>query len=304
MGGVSDGERLIQLRGASGKRSGSGSVGAMSSGLAARLGLASDARAVVVSCRGLGTCHASNQGVLAALRLGVGTAADLMVPCTWARHAARQASERDDIGVELTLNARYELYRWGPLTHAPSLVDGDGGFPRTIEDLWDHADLDEVRRECRTQIERASQWGVDVTHIGSYLSVLALRPEFFDIYLDLAVEFRLPVQLPPATLERQAGFPLRELADEAGVLHVDRVIAPASEDQLLDALRHLEPGVTELVMRPALDNPELRAFAADWARQVSHHRALVGDAAVLEALTGVARVTYRQLRDIQRAAEH
>ena len=53
----------------------------------------------------------------------------------------------EDVGVRLTLNSEHELYRWGPITQAPSLLDGDGGFPRTLTDVWDHADLDEVRRE-------------------------------------------------------------------------------------------------------------------------------------------------------------
>ena len=91
----------------------------------------------------------------------------------------------------LTLNAEHDLYRWGPITHAPSLLDGDGGFPRTAADLWDHADLDEVRRECRAQLERAIYWGFDVSHLDAHLDAVQLKPEFFDVFLDLAEEFRL-----------------------------------------------------------------------------------------------------------------
>ncbi len=97
--------------------------------------------------------------------------------------------------MHLTLNAEYELYRWGPITHAPSLLGGDGGFPETVEDVWDHADLDEVRRECRAQIERAILWGFDVSHLDSHMGTLQLRPEFFDVYLDLALEFGLPLRM-------------------------------------------------------------------------------------------------------------
>ena len=97
--------------------------------------------------------------------------------------------------MHLTLNAEHDRYRWGPITHAPSLLDGDGGFPRTVSDLWDHADLDEVRRELRAQVERAILWGFDVSHLDSHMGTLQLRPEFFDVYLDLAVEFGLPLRL-------------------------------------------------------------------------------------------------------------
>ena len=106
-----------------------------------------------------------------ALRDGVATSASLMVPAPWAREAAARY-RGEDVGVHLTLNAEHDLYRWGPITHAPSLLDGDGGFPRTVDDLWDHADLDEVRRECRAQIERAIVWGFDVSHLDSHLAAL------------------------------------------------------------------------------------------------------------------------------------
>ena len=110
--------------------------------------------------------------------------------------------------MHLTLNAEWERFRWGPITHAPSLLDGDGGFPRTIEDLWDHADLDEVRRELRAQVERAILWGFDVSHLDDHMGVLQQRPEFFDVMLDLAVEFQLPVRLLGQSSERAVGLPV------------------------------------------------------------------------------------------------
>ena len=78
--------------------------------------------------------------------------------------------------MHLTLNAEHDRYRWGPITHAPSLLDGDGGFPRTVTDVWDHADLDEVRRELRAQVERAILRGFDVSHLDSHMGTLQLRP--------------------------------------------------------------------------------------------------------------------------------
>src|SRR6478609_10076144 len=169
--------------------------------LAERLGYATDARVVIINADGLGLSHAANAGVYEALRSGLATSASIMVPAPWAREAAYQY-RGEDIGVHLTLNAEYDRYRWGPITHAPSLLDGDGGFPRTVDDLWDHADLDESRRELRSQIERAILWGFDVSHLDSHRGALALRPEFFDIYLDMAVEFGLPIRLSGASSER------------------------------------------------------------------------------------------------------
>ena len=132
--------------------------------LAERLGHAPDAKLLIVNCDDLGSTRAANVAVYEALRDGLATSATLMVPCPWSRDAA-SGYRGEDVGVHLTLNSEWENYRWGPITHSPSLLDGDGGFPRTVSDVWDHADLEEVRKECRAQIERAIYWGFDVSHL-------------------------------------------------------------------------------------------------------------------------------------------
>ena len=139
--------------------------------LVERLGYPPDARLLIVNCDDLGSSRSANVAVYQALRDGMATSASLMVPCPWARDAAAMY-RGEDVGVHLTLNAEWERYRWGPTTHSPSLLDGDGGFPRTLDDVWDHADLDEVRKECRTQIERAIYWGFDASHLDSHMGTL------------------------------------------------------------------------------------------------------------------------------------
>ena len=96
--------------------------------LAERLGYPSDAKLLIINCDDLGSSRSANVAVYAALRHGLATSATLMVPCPWARDAAAQY-RGEDVGVHLTLNAEWETYRWGPITHSPSLLDGDGGFP-------------------------------------------------------------------------------------------------------------------------------------------------------------------------------
>jgi len=102
--------------------------------LAQRLGYPADAKLVVINADDLGSCHSANVGVFECLATGTVTSATLMVPCPWAREASSRY-RGEDIGVHLTVNAEYELYRWGPITHAPSLLGGDGGFPQTMEDV-------------------------------------------------------------------------------------------------------------------------------------------------------------------------
>jgi predicted glycoside hydrolase/deacetylase ChbG (UPF0249 family) len=150
--------------------------------LAEKLGFPRDAKLLIVHADDVGVTHSVNAATIKGLESGLVNSASLMVPCPWARDAAA-LYRGEDIGVQLTLNAEHDTYRWGPITHSPSLLDGDGGFPRTVEDAWDHADLDEVRRECRAQIERAIVWGFDASHVGSHLGTLEQRPDFFDVYL-------------------------------------------------------------------------------------------------------------------------
>lgn len=273
--------------------------------IAERLGHRADARLLVVNADDLGMCHSANEGTYSALRDGLATSASLMVPCPWAKEAAARF-RGEDVGVHLTLTAEFEHYRWGPVTQAPSLLGGDGGFPRTVVDCWDHADLDESRRELRAQVERAILWGFDVTHLDSHMGVLQFRPEFFDIYLDLSVTFDLPIRLPEKDQEQAIGFPFRELALEEGVISPDHFIQAS---RLTDAasvervVMDLQPGVTEIAFLPALDHSELRSLAHDWSSRVEHHELLVNGSEVREALrrSGVELVAWRQLRDLQRS---
>src|ERR1700733_13496794 len=269
-----------------------------------RLGYGPEAKLLIVNCMDLGFCHASSGGVYYARRNGIGTSASLVVPAPWARESAGNF-RGEDVGVSLTLNAEHELYRWGPLTQAPSLLDGDGGFPRTLADIWDHADLDEVRRECRAQLERAVLWGFDISHLHSRLDALLMRPEFFDIYLELAVDFSLPVSLLGPAAEPNVGFPVRRLAEEAGVLFADRFVtlpAPATRAGFADLVASLPSGLTELALHPAIDTPELRAITPEWSSRVADHVLAAIDRGLdrVVADAGATLIGYRPLRDAMR----
>jgi predicted glycoside hydrolase/deacetylase ChbG (UPF0249 family) len=273
--------------------------------LAERLGYAADAKLVILSCDDLGAFHAANVGVYDAMRKGVATCASLMVPAPWAKHAVLNYNG-DDIGVHLTVNSEHEMYRWGPLTYAPSLQSGEGGFPRTVDDLWEHADSAEVLRECRTQISRAIEWGIDVTHLTPHLTAITLRPQFFDVYLELAAEFQLPIRLPSTVSEAQAGFPFRKLAAEEGVLfpdHFDHDWREGSRERVMQSFANLQPGVTEIHVQPCIDTPEIRALGNASIGWIDDYELVVNDQPLRDAIasSGAVMIGYRALRDAMRA---
>lgn len=274
--------------------------------LSERLGYAPDAKLLIVNCDDLGSSHSANMAIFEALRHGKGTSATLMVPCPWAREAAAEY-RGEDVGVHLTLNAEWDLYRWGPITRAPSLLDGDGGFPRTVADVWDHADIEEVRRELRAQVERAIFWGFDVTHLDSHMGTVQLRPEFFDVYLELAAEFRLPMRLSGASTQKGIGFPFRDLAAAEGVVFPDHLVVNTgvgSRRSIQAALTNLPHGVTEFFLHPAVESGELTASHPDWEGRVDDHRLLTAEdtLAELAEAAGATFIGYRPLRDLMRAA--
>ena len=274
--------------------------------LAARLGYDDDAKLLIISCDDLGASHSANVGVYGALREGVATCASIMVPAPWARDAALRYRTSDDIGVHLTLNCEYEAYRFGPITHAPSLLSGEAGFPRRIADLWEHADTEEVLRECRAQIERAIAWDIDVTHLTPHLTAITLRPEFFDVYLELAVEFSLPIRLPSTITADQAGFPFRSLAAEEGVVfpdHFNHDWRSGSRERVYEEVRTLQAGVTEIHVQPVIDTLEVRALTDAAPGWIDDYELVTNDARLAELLvaSGAVLIGYRQLRDAMRA---
>lgn len=157
----------------------------------------------------------------------------------------------------------------------------------------------------RAQVERAILWGFDVTHLDSHMGTLQLRPEFFDVYLDLAVEFSLPLRLSGRSTQELVGFPFRDLADEEGIVAPDHLIVYSgvgARRPFEKTLQDLHPGVTEIYVHPSTDHTELRSLAPDWANRVDDHHLLTRDSelrAMVERC-GVTLIGWRELRDLQR----
>lgn len=270
--------------------------------LVERLGHGPDDVVVIVNCDDLGSSHAANDAVSRALSGGVATSTTLMVPCPWSRQAALDHDDRDGgIGVHLTLTSEWEGYRWRPVTPAPSLRDAEGCLPRTNDEVWARAALDEVRDELRAQVDLALEWGLDVTHLDSHMGTLQLDERYCDVYLELAAEHDLPLRLSGRSTEGLLGFSFRDRAEDAGLVAPDRLIVGMGT-AVRDALAALRPGVTEVYFHPATDSPEIRALAPDAEVRVTDAADLAAGGSIesLLADAGATTISYRPLRDLQR----
>ncbi len=273
--------------------------------LAQRLGHAPDARLLIVNCDDFGSSHAANTAIIRAMDLGVATSATLMVPCPWAREAVRLGEGRD-IGVHLTLTCEYPGYRWRSLTGAKSLHDDEGFMPATVAEVYRRADPAEAFEECKAQIVQAMDWGLDPTHLDSHMGTVQIDPRFFDVYLGLAEEFDLPLRMPGRRQDEQLGFDGRARASQRGLLYNENFISPWPRDTravLAARVAGLVAGVSEVYAHPVDDGPELRGFDPDHADIRANDAVVLSDPAVAAMMdeAGVTRISWRPLRDLQRA---
>ncbi len=271
------------------------------------IGFPASSRLFIINCDDLGCSRSSNQAIVRALNEGLASSATLMVPCPSAQEAAKQCRGLD-IGVHLTLNSEYPAYRWRSLTGAASLSDKDGFLPRTVDEVWAHADLDDVERECRAQIDRALDWGVDVTHLDSHMDTLQMNGAYFRVYMSLAARYRLPVRL------RRSGFSpttsyCRVLLERRGIVTTDHFAsAPWGEvakPTLLKSIRKAAKGVTEFVLHPVEASEELFEYDSENAEvRVADAECLMDkEVRALLASTGVTLIGYRPLREAMRRHE-
>ena len=159
-----------------------------------------NARALALHIDDVGMCHGANVAFLELARSHRVTCGSIMVPCPWFREIARAAAEDRtlDLGVHLTLTSEWPQYRWGPLStvsRASGLVDEEGYFPRNCLTLRAGLNVEAAEIECRAQIDRALEAGIDITHLDTHMGA-ALVPELVDIYVRLGLEYRLPILLP------------------------------------------------------------------------------------------------------------
>jgi chitin disaccharide deacetylase len=211
------------------------------------------------------------------------------------------------VGVHLTLTCEYRGYRWRGLTNGASLRDKDGFFPATTKAAVEQIDAEEARAECRTQIEAAISWGVDVTHLDAHMNVMQARTDLYEIYLDLAEEFRLPVRMLSREQAKEQGLQARERAQARSLLFNEHMIYPwprRTRDVLFEEIPKLPGGVTEIFAHPALDGDELRACDLMNADIRAHDAECLTDPAVSDLLDlhSVKRISFRDLRELQRVS--
>lgn len=228
------------------------------------LGLSSDAKLLIIHADDLGMCRSVNRATFIALQEGAVSSASAMVPCPAFPEVAQFGKEHPecDIGIHSTLISEHPGYKWGPVSaghHGPEMVDKQGYF-------WPKNDLlkasaNEISEEISAQITLAQQLGLSPTHLDSHCFAVA-RPEYIPAYVQTARRFGLPFLI---TEHWHAYCPPEDRSAAEDVI-VDDVfqagnMAPASlEDYYFSVLPEVKPGLSELIVHLAFDDPELRSI--------------------------------------------
>jgi chitin disaccharide deacetylase len=248
------------------------SVQAQDRTLAERLGYPRDTKLLIVHADDLGMAHSVNAATLKAFETGLVNSGSIMVPCPWLSEIAAyaRANPQADLGLHLTLTSEWTHFRWGPVTpkdRVTSLLDKDGYFRLTESEAAQKADPKEVELEIRAQIERAKAMGIVPTHLDSHMGTLYQTKELFDVFLRVAREYKLPVRVAkewgPRIEVLQASLTPNDVFIDR-ILDINQGVAPQDWAKFYtDAIRKLQPGVTEVVIHLAYDDAEMRGATSD-----------------------------------------
>jgi len=244
--------------------------------IAERLGYSRDAKLLIVHADDLGMAHSVNAATIKALETGLVNSGSIMVPCPWLSEIAAfaRANPQADLGLHLTLTSEWTSFRWGPVSSrdkVSSLLGKDGYFPLLETEAAAQADPKEVEMEINAQIERARALGIQPTHLDSHMGTLYQNKALFEVFLRVARSHKLPVRVAKTWFARADFLPSTLTADDVYIdrtLDMNPSVAPQDWAKFYtEALKKLEPGVTEVIIHLAYDDVEMRAATTnhpDW----------------------------------------
>ncbi|MDF1573766.1 MAG: polysaccharide deacetylase family protein [Bacteroidales bacterium] len=242
--------------------------------LAEKLGYTADASLLIVHADDIGLAQSVNEATAKAFASGGITSGSIMVPCPWFNDFAEYYKSHPDldVGIHITLTSEWDHYKFGgilPATEIPSLLDENGYFYPTTEELGMHADPAEAEKEIRAQIERAISYGIRPTHLDTHMGSVLVKPELLSVYMKLGKEYGIPVFAPRMMLfamPQELRDMVREeyiLADNMFMLNVDGPEASCDEEYE-KMIEKVVPGLNVMIVHLAFDNAEMQAVTVNY----------------------------------------
>jgi chitin disaccharide deacetylase len=198
------------------------------------------------------------------------TSASILVPCPWFPEVVKWVKEHPnaDVGIHQALNSEWTNFRWGPVTpkdKVASLLDADGYLPLDSPAVIRNARLSEVETELRSQIDRALDAGIHLTHLDSHMGALFESPDFYKLYRKMGYIYNLPIlEAWTGTHAPEGTAPLTEEVLVEKVIEINPGIS--AEDWAAwyrKQLEPLSPGVYQIIVHLAYDDEEMRGTSFD-----------------------------------------
>ncbi len=279
-------------------------------------------RKLIVNADDFGRTRGVSLGIIRAHLDGIVTSTTAMMNMPGVTHDLQQARDEAPklgLGVHLNFTAGRPLM---PPDWVPSLIDGRGHFLSQSVILSNPARIDreELKSELKAQIAAFKNvLGEWPDHLDAH-HFTHLHAQLFEVYLELAEEYDLPVRIPfPrdesqwAALPRLLGDLPREQAEpivqaalnvlaRRSIRTTDhcslRFFGPeATLDYLLRLLDELPQGVTELMTHPGLADDQLKSESAYNVQRDSELAALTNPQVLMRVYhAGIDLITFAALK--------
>ncbi len=281
---------------------------------AERLGYEKNAILLILHADDLGVSHSENSASINAYENGGINSASIMVPCPWFPEIAQYATKNPDfdLGLHLTLTAEWSNYKWNGVSSTsaiPSLLNDQQHFYSSSEEVGQKANLAEVEKEIRAQVDRASSFGIKPTHLDSHMGSLFQTPDLFKLYQKLGADYKIPVFIPYGSLKGaqpliDAIQPGQILVDNLAMINPE-IVPDDWGEYYLNIIKNLQPGLNEIIVHIAYDNAEMQAvtidhpdFGSAW-RQRDYEVVLSQEFKKLIHERNIKLVTWRQIQELQ-----
>ncbi|MCU4175971.1 polysaccharide deacetylase family protein [Carboxylicivirga sp. N1Y90] len=234
----------------------------------------SNQKYLIIHADDAGLSHSQNKAIMQSLEEGVVSSYSIMVPCPCFDEIAQFAKQNPefDCGVHLTLTCEWKSYKFGPVlpvTEVPSLVDDDGYFPMSRDEVRKKANPIEVEKELRAQIDRMLSMGIKISHLDSHMYTIGLSPDLLDVYKRLGRDYNLPVFLDEHHLN-EFGIDIKQELSASDFCVDNTYLGDYSmfeKGQLSKYYEHilneLPNGFNMLLVHPAFDDDEMRQITID-----------------------------------------
>jgi predicted glycoside hydrolase/deacetylase ChbG (UPF0249 family) len=237
-----------------------------------------------------------SRGILVAHQQGIVTTTTALINLPGAIQAVQDAAQlTPSLGIGLHLNLTLGT-PCSPISDIRKLVNEADHFHKV--DYWhknpQSVPINMVEIEWRAQIDKFNSTGLIMDHLDSHHHIAVIRPDIWELYLELAREFNCGVRPPypndvssddlgkifPPHLIEYARTNAIQALKRSSVPHPDSFLGSffdehANQEHLQKLLEQLSTGTTELMCHPGYTSEALEATSSYARRRPFELEALV-----------------------------